>query len=157
MAAGDPGAVLVLTGSVNDKVYLESALDLLRDWNIPHEFQVLSAHRKPDKLRALLISARNKGYRVVIAAAGLAAHLAGVCAAHTTLPVIAVPLAPESGTLGGLDALLAMVQMPSGVPVATVGINQGKNAAILAAQILAVSDENLSKRLENFKHQMAEA
>ena len=147
--------VLILSGSSSDKPFLEPAIQLFCDWSIPHEYIVASAHRQPEKLKPLVSGAREKGFRVIIAAAGFAAHLAGVCAAYTTLPVIALPLCPESNTLGGLDALLSMAQMPSGVPVATVGINQGKNAAILAAQILATSNADVANRLTALKHQMA--
>jgi len=148
-------AVLILSGSSNDKIFIEPAINLFCDWGIPHEYIVASAHRQPEKLKPIVTHAREKGFKVIIAAAGFAAHLAGVCAAYTTLPVIALPLAPESNTLGGLDALLSMAQMPSGVPVATVGINQGKNAAILAAQILATSDKQVANHLTAFKSQMA--
>ena len=148
-------AVLILSGSSNDKVFVEPAIKVFCDWSIPHEYVVASAHRQPDKVKTLVSTARDKGFKVIIACAGFAAHLGGVCAAFTTLPVITLPVAPESNTLGGLDALLAMVQMPSGVPVATVGINQGKNAAILAAQILAISDPQIANHLTAFKNQMA--
>ena len=134
-------AVLILSGSSNDKVFVEPAIKVFCDWSIPHEYVVASAHRQPDKVKTLVSTARDKGFKVIIA--------------FTTLPVITLPVAPESNTLGGLDALLAMVQMPSGVPVATVGINQGKNAAILAAQILAISDPQIANHLTAFKNQMA--
>ena len=149
--------VLILSGSSNDKPFLEPAIKLFCDWGIPHEYVVASAHRQPEKLKPLVTNAKDKGFKVIIAAAGFAAHLAGICAAYTTLPIIALPICPESNTLGGLDSLLSMVQMPSGVPVATVGINQGKNAAILAAQILGTSNADISNRLIALKNQMANA
>ena len=119
---------------------------------MPFEVHVYSAHRTPEEARAFALSARERGFGAIIAAAGKAAHLAGVLAAHTTLPVIGIPV--KSSTLDGLDALLATVQMPSGIPVATVAIDGAKNAALLAVQMLALSDEALSDKLMEMKMKM---
>ena len=146
------GKVLVVMGSDSDWKTMEAAVDTLRSYAIEADVQVASAHRAPDKVLALSSGARDNGYGVIIAGAGAAAHLAGVLASKTTLPVIGVPL---SGTaLQGLDALYATVQMPSGVPVATVAIDGAKNAAILAVQILAVHDDALTARLAQEKEAM---
>ena len=138
--------VLVLMGSASDAEKLQPAIDTLTKLGIEHEWWQASAHRNPEKVRELVGGARADGVGVIIAAAGLAAHLAGACAAHTTLPVIGVPL--SSGALDGVDSLYSTVQMPSGMPVATVAINGAKNAALLAAQILSITDEDLQKKLE---------
>ncbi|MCX7615655.1 MAG: 5-(carboxyamino)imidazole ribonucleotide mutase, partial [Clostridiales bacterium] len=127
--------------------------DTLSDFEIPFEVRVISAHRTPDRAADFAKSAKDNGFGVIIAAAGKAAHLAGVLAAFTTLPVIALPI--KSSTLDGLDSLLSMVQMPKGIPVATVAIDGAHNAGILAAQIIALSDEALSKKLDVFKEKMA--
>lgn len=145
--------VLVLLGSASDEELMRPCWEQLRELEIPHEARVASAHRTPDLVRDLVMGARERGIRVIIAAAGMAAHLAGAAAAFTTLPVIAVPLA--SSTLGGLDALLSSVQMPPGVPVATVAINGARNAALLAAQILALADEGLASRLDALREAQA--
>jgi phosphoribosylaminoimidazole carboxylase PurE protein len=147
--------VAVLMGSDSDLPVMRNTADRLRDLGLPCEVRVLSAHRSPDAAARFAREAAKRGVKVVIAAAGGAAHLAGTVAAHTTLPVIGVPLV--SGDLGGLDALLATVQMPSGVPVATVAVGAAgaSNAAVLAAQILAVSDSRLAKRLTAYKHELA--
>ena len=121
-------------------------MDTLKELDIPFECHIFSAHRTPEEARDFAVSAREKGFGVMIAAAGMAAHLAGAIAANTTLPVIGIPC--KGPVLDGMDALLATVQMPSGIPVATVAINGGVNAALLAAQILAVSDEALAKKLD---------
>jgi phosphoribosylaminoimidazole carboxylase PurE protein len=128
----------VLVGSESDRERMQPALDELEQRGIPHEFEVRSAHRAPDAVAEYARSARERGLRVLIAGAGLAAALPGVVAAHTDLPVIGVPLRSSLSVLDGLDALLAIVQMPPGVPVACVGVDNARNAAALAARILAV-------------------
>jgi 5-(carboxyamino)imidazole ribonucleotide mutase len=138
--------VLVLMGSANDAEKLQPAIDTLTQFGVEHEWWAASAHRNPSKVAELVGSARDNGFGVVIAAAGMAAHLAGVCASKTTLPVIGIPVA--SGALNGADALHSTVMMPPGMPVATVAINGAKNAALLAIQILAITDEDLQKKLE---------
>jgi len=145
--------VAIVMGSDSDRPKVAPAAETLEELGIAHEVHVASAHRTPDRAVALAQRARERGIRVIIAAAGSAAHLAGVLAAHTTLPVIGLPIA--SGSLGGLDALLATAQMPSGVPVATVAINGAKNAALLAAEILATSDGELEKKLAAVRKEMA--
>ncbi len=135
----------ILTGSESDLPVLEKCTARLEALGIDHELQVLSAHRNPEGVAEYVASAPERGIKVFICAAGMAAHLAGAVAARTNLPVIGIPIA--ASTLGGFDALLATVQMPSGVPVATVAVNGAANAAILAAQILALSDPQLSERL----------
>ena len=146
--------VAVIMGSDSDFPTVSAAVKRLKMWEIPVEVHVMSAHRTPMAAAEFAGSAKEQGFGVIIAAAGKAAHLAGVLAAHTTLPVIGIPV--KSSTLDGLDALLATVQMPSGIPVATVAIDGADNAAILAAQILAVSDEGLAAKLESMKQEMAE-
>jgi phosphoribosylaminoimidazole carboxylase PurE protein len=150
----DTPKVLILMGSVSDVDLMRTCWQQLAELGIASEVRVASAHRTPDLVRELVTSAPGRGLRVIIAGAGWAAHLAGAVAAHTTLPVIAVPLATSS--LQGIDALLSSVQMPAGVPVATVSINGARNAAILAAQILALSDEALSARLSQLRESQAE-
>jgi 5-(carboxyamino)imidazole ribonucleotide mutase len=145
--------VAILMGSDSDLPALEPAFKRLKDLGIPVEAHVMSAHRTPAKAAEFASNARKDGFGVVIAAAGKAAHLAGVVAAHTTLPVIGIPV---KSSLEGLDALLATVQMPAGVPVATVAIDGADNAAILAAQILSVGDETLAQKLLKMKEEMAE-
>jgi 5-(carboxyamino)imidazole ribonucleotide mutase len=140
--------VSIIMGSTSDLPVMEAAAKFLNEMQIPFEINALSAHRTPDKVEEFAKHAHQRGIRVIIAAAGMAAHLPGVISAMTTLPVIGVPI---KASLEGLDALLAIVQMPPGIPVATVGINGAQNAAILAAQILAVGDENLHKKLIAFK------
>ena len=136
----------ILVGSESDLPVLEKCTTRLENLGVDYELKVLSAHRTPESVAEYAATARDRGLKVVICAAGMAAHLAGAVAARTNLPVIGVPVA--AGTLGGLDALLATVQMPSGVPVATVAVNGAANAAVLAAQILALSDPELAERLE---------
>ncbi len=136
----------ILMGSPSDQTVMQRASATLAKLGIPCEVLVRSAHRMPEETATYARSARGRGLRVIIAGAGMAAHLAGAVAAHTTLPVIGVPLA--SGALGGQDALYSTVQMPSGIPVATVAINGAENAAYLAAEILAVNNEELAIRLE---------
>jgi phosphoribosylaminoimidazole carboxylase PurE protein len=149
-----PARVAVLMGSDSDWEVMSAAVKRLSDFGIGAEAHVMSAHRTPARVMEYVGSARARGIRVFIAGAGSAAHLAGVVAAHTTLPVIGVPL---NASLNGLDSLLATVQMPSGVPVATVAIGKAgaENAAILATQILALGDEGLAQRLVEFKAEMA--
>ncbi|PKM84566.1 MAG: 5-(carboxyamino)imidazole ribonucleotide mutase [Firmicutes bacterium HGW-Firmicutes-11] len=139
-------------GSDSDYPVVKKAEELLAQFNIPCITRVLSAHRTPAATIAFAAEAKDNGIKVIIAAAGKAAHLAGVLAAHTTLPVIGIPM--RSSTLDGLDALLSTVQMPKGVPVATVAIDGSENAAILAAQILALSDPNIAETLIQYKHKM---
>ncbi len=142
----------VIMGSDSDFPVVAPAIKRLKGFGIPVEVKVLSAHRTPNAAAEFSQQAREKGYGVLIAAAGKAAHLAGVLAAHTTLPVIGIPV--KSSTLDGLDALLATVQMPSGIPVATVAIDGADNAAILAAQILALQDDSLADKLSAMKREM---
>lgn len=137
--------VAVIMGSDSDLPVVEKAIKILEEYGIPHEVHVYSAHRTPEQAKAFAESARDAGFGAIIAAAGKAAHLAGALAANTTLPVIGIPV--KSSTLDGLDALLSTVQMPSGIPVATVAIDGAANAALLAAQILAVSDAELARKL----------
>ena len=136
----------ILTGSESDLPVLEKCTSRLDELGIDHELHVLSAHRNPEGVSEYAGTARERGLKIIICAAGMAAHLAGAVAARTNLPVIGIPVA--SGPLGGFDALLATVQMPSGVPVATVAVNGAANAAVLAAQILALSDDDLAQKLE---------
>lgn len=133
-------------GSDSDLPIIKKATDTLTALGIPFEVHVYSAHRTPEQARDFSVNARNNGFGVIIAAAGMAAHLAGAVAANTTLPVIGIPC--KGPVLDGMDALLATVQMPTGIPVATVAINGGANAALLAAQILAVEDKELADRLD---------
>jgi 5-(carboxyamino)imidazole ribonucleotide mutase len=139
----------ILVGSKSDMPVLEKCTARLEELGIEYEIEVRSAHRNPEGVSELAGTARERGLKVMICAAGMAAHLAGAVAARTTLPVIGIPVA--AGTLGGLDSLLSTVQMPSGVPVATVAVNGAANAAVLAAQILALSDPDLAQRLEEGK------
>ncbi len=141
--------VLVVMGSDSDFPVMEGCFKLLKKFDIGFEACVASAHRTPDKALKIAKEARENGYSVIIAAAGLAAHLAGVLAANTTLPVIGVPF--KGGALNGVDALYATVQMPTGIPVATVAIDGGSNAAILACQILAICDDDLNAKLVEYK------
>lgn len=138
--------VAIILGSDSDLPVAEKAIDVLRRLEVPFSLHVISAHRTPEQARDFATTANANGYGVIIAIAGKAAHLAGVLASHTRLPVIGVPV--KSSDLGGLDALLSTVQMPSGVPVACVAIDGGANAAWLAARMLALSDDNLASKLE---------
>lgn len=142
----------VIVGSNSDVPALEGCFETLKNLNIPYEAHVYSAHRTPAEAAAFARGARDAGFGVIIAAAGMAAHLAGALAAQTILPVIGVPM--RSGALEGLDALLSTVQMPSGVPVATVAVGGAQNAALLAAQILALSDDALAQSLLKRKEDM---
>ena len=137
--------VAVVMGSANDLPTVQKALDTLAAFGVPAQAHVFSAHRTPLEARQFAASAQEAGYGVLIAAAGMAAHLAGALAAATTLPVIGIPI--KAGSLDGMDALLSTVQMPSGIPVATVGIDGAANAALLAVEILAVEDEALAEKL----------
>ena len=137
----------IIMGSDSDLPILRKSMDTLASLDIPFECHILSAHRTPEEARHFALHARENGFGVMIAAAGMAAHLAGAIAANTTLPVIGIPC--KGPVLDGMDALLSTVQMPSGIPVATVAINGGVNAALLAAQILAVGDERLAKKLDD--------
>ena len=144
--------VAVIMGSDSDLPVVRGAIEKLKSFGIPVQAHVMSAHRTPEQASRFAQNARANGFGVIIAAAGKAAHLAGVLAAHTTLPVIGIPV--KSSTLDGLDALLATVQMPNGIPVATVAIDGAANAGILAAQILAVGDGELAQKLEEMKEKM---
>lgn len=146
--------VAIIMGSDSDLPVVEKALEPLKEYGVPYEMHVFSAHRTPEQARAFALSARDNGFGVILCAAGKAAHLAGAFAANTTLPVIGIPI--KSSTLDGLDALLSTVQMPSGVPVATVAIDGAHNAALLAVQILSVSDETLARKLAAAKAAAAE-
>jgi len=143
--------VSIIMGSTSDLKVMEKAAELLNDFKIPFEINALSAHRTPGEVEDFSKNAAERGIRVIIAAAGMAAHLPGVIAASTTLPVIGVPI---SASLSGMDALLAIVQMPPGIPVATVGINGALNAAILAVQFLAQADEDLQLKLVEYKESL---
>ena len=146
--------VAVIMGSDSDWPVVKNACAQLKAWGIPFEAHVMSAHRTPQQAAAFAKAARQNGFGVLICAAGMAAHLAGAFAANSTLPVIGIPM--KGGAVDGLDALLSTVQMPSGIPVATVAINGAKNAAVLAAQILAVSDEALAEKLDAQRVEMAQ-
>jgi 5-(carboxyamino)imidazole ribonucleotide mutase len=141
--------VAILMGSANDKDKMAGAGEMLTRFGVPYEEHVMSAHRNPAEVTALATSARADGFGVMICAAGMAAHLAGVVAAHTTLPVIGVPL--SAGALNGVDALYSTVQMPKGIPVATVAVDGSANAGILAVEILAINDATLAAKLDEFK------
>jgi 5-(carboxyamino)imidazole ribonucleotide mutase len=146
--------VLILMGSDSDFDQLEPAWKILDELEIPHEVRVASAHRTPDVVHELATNARERGIGVVLAAAGGAAHLAGVCAALTTLPVVAVPIA--NGTIGGMDALLSSVQMPPGIPLASVGIAGARNAGLYAAAILGAADDGVAERLAAYRKRLHE-
>jgi 5-(carboxyamino)imidazole ribonucleotide mutase len=145
--------VAVLMGSVKDADKVKPAVEILERFGVAHDVHVMSAHRTPDKVTDFSRTARDRGYGAIIAAAGKAAHLAGAVAANTTLPVIGLPIA--AGGLGGMDALLSTVQMPTGIPVATVAVDGAANAALLACQILAVTDSRLAKELAAHREEMA--
>jgi len=152
----NPSAPLVgiLMGSDSDLEIMEKAVKVLKEMGVPYEIDISSAHRLPDKTAEYARTARERGLAVIIAGAGMAAHLAGVVAAHTTLPVIGVPL--KSGALKGVDALYSTVQMPPGIPVATVAINGAENAAYLACQIISVANPDMAGRLEEKRRQTRE-
>lgn len=142
----------IIMGSDSDLPVMQDAAKILEEFGVPHEVTIVSAHRTPDRLVEYAKGAAAHGLKIIIAGAGGSAHLPGMMAAHTTLPVIGVPI--ENKTLKGLDSLLSIVQMPPGVPVATVAINGAKNAGILAAEIIGVSDENVRKQVEEYKLRM---
>lgn len=146
----------IAMGSSSDLPTLSPTAEILRRFGVPYEMHVLSAHRTPDRMAAYARTAHERGLRVLVAGAGGAAHLPGMLAAHTPLPVIGVPVQTASGTLGALDALLAIVQMPRGVPVATVAIGGGANAGLLATQILAAADPRLLEQLIAYKAELAD-
>lgn len=140
--------VSIIMGSTSDLPVMEKAAKFLDEMEIPFEMNALSAHRTPKEVEEFAANAKGRGIKVIIAAAGMAAALPGVIAAGTTLPVIGVPI---KGMLDGLDAMLSIIQMPPGIPVATVGVNGAQNAAILAVEMIALSDPQVAKKLENFK------
>ena len=143
--------VSIIMGSTSDWKVMEKAATLLNDLEIPFEINALSAHRTPEKVEEFSKNAEARGIKIIIAAAGMAAHLPGVIAAGTTLPVIGVPI---NATLDGMDSLLAIVQMPPGIPVATVGINASLNAALLAVQMLSLGDKNIAEKSKNYKESL---
>ena len=136
----------IIMGSKSDLPKLEKAIDILKRFEVPYEVHVFSAHRTPLEARDFSVNARANGFGVIIGAAGMAAHLAGAIAANTTIPVIGIPI--NASSLGGMDALLSTVQMPSGIPVATAGIDGASNAALLAIEILSLSDDSLAAKLD---------
>jgi 5-(carboxyamino)imidazole ribonucleotide mutase len=142
----------IIMGSDSDLPVMENAVKVLKEFNISYEVKILSAHRTPDQHAEYSKSASERGLKVIIAAAGGAAHLPGVTAAHTTLPVVGVPIKTKS--LDGLDSLLSIVQMPGGVPVATVAIDGAKNGALLAVEIIALTDDDIHKKLLDYKKKM---
>lgn len=154
---GNPDSILprmairvgVIMGSKSDLETMKACVDVLEEFGIAHEVQVVSAHRTPDAMAAYAKSARSRGLQVIVAGAGGAAHLPGMVASHTTLPVIGVPV--ETKALGGLDSLLSIVQMPGGIPVATVAIGNARNAGLLAIRILATADSKLAEKLDAFR------
>ena len=143
--------VSIIMGSTSDLPVLEKAAQFFDEMEIPFEMNALSAHRTPQEVELFACEAKSRGVKVIIAAAGMAAALPGVIAANTTLPVIGVPV---KGMLDGLDAMLSIIQMPPGIPVATVGVNGGLNAAILAAEMLALSDEGIAKKVADYKENL---
>jgi phosphoribosylaminoimidazole carboxylase PurE protein len=147
--------ILVIMGSKSDHLIMSKGIEILKKFKIPYQMEICSAHRNPEKTKSLAKSAEKKGIKVIIAGAGMAAHLPGVIASYTNLPVIGIPL--SASPLSGMDSLFSIVQMPSGVPVAAMSIGEvgAKNAAILATQILALSDEKLKKKLDRFKEELA--
>lgn len=146
----------IIMGSDSDLPVMQEAVKVCEEFGVAFEITVCSAHRSPHRAAEYAESAIKRGLKVIIASAGGAAHLAGVTAAHTTLPVIGVPIKWEAGGLNGADALYATVQMPPGIPVATVGINSARNAGLLAIQILATSDQALTKKFSDFKKSLAD-
>lgn len=147
------GKVAIIMGSKSDIEIMRKAESVLKKFGIEYEMDIMSAHRTPEKTAVFAKTAKENGFKVIICGAGLSAHLAGVVAAHTNLPVIGVPLISSSGP-NGLDALLSTVQMPKGVPVACVALNGAYNAALLAVKILALEDKNLNEKLNEFKEEM---
>ena len=144
--------VAILMGSEKDRPTMQAAADVLNDLGIEHDVHVMSAHRTPHAVAEFASGARKAGYGVIICGAGKAAHLAGAVAAHSTLPIIGVPIA--AGTLGGLDALLSTVQMPTGIPVATVAVDSAANAAYLAASVLSTSEDRVAKALDDYRQEL---
>jgi len=145
--------VSIIMGSDSDLSIMQKAADVCKEFQVEYEMKIHSAHRVPSHVKNYIESLPKRGIKVIIAGAGLAAHLPGVCAAFTHLPVIGVPI--KSGSLNGLDALLSIVQMPSGIPVATVAIDGAKNAGLLAIQILGTSDSKIAKKFQEYKKKMA--
>ena len=145
--------VAIIMGSSSDLVVMQAAADILKEFGVSFDITVISAHRTPDRMRTYAMEAKSKGIKVIIAGAGGAAHLPGMVAAYTTLPVIGVPV-KSSNSIDGWDSILSILQMPNGIPVATVALNAAKNAGILAAQILATSDKEISKKLVAYKKKM---
>jgi len=145
--------VAVMMGSKNDYEVLKDCVKTIKEFGVSVEVRVISAHRTPDKAHDFAVNAEKNGFGTIICAAGKSAHLAGVVAAYTTLPVIALPI--QTSFMGGLDSLLSMVQMPEGIPCATVGVNAAKNAGLLAVQILSLNDASLKAKLKEFKASMA--
>jgi phosphoribosylaminoimidazole carboxylase PurE protein len=152
----DQPLVGITMGSSSDLPTLEPAIEILAELGVPHEVRVLSAHRTPERMTEYARTAHERGLKAIIAGAGGAAHLPGMIAASTPLPVIGVPVNTSSGTIGGIDALLSIAQMPRGVPVATVAIGGGMNAGILAAQIVAAGDTDLLERIVQYKRGLAD-
>lgn len=144
-----PALVGVIMGSKSDYETMKACADVLEEFGVPHEVQVVSAHRTPDAMAEYAKSARSRGLRVIVAGAGGAAHLPGMVASHTTLPVIGVPV--QTKALGGMDSLYSIVQMPAGIPVATVAIGNARNAGLLALRILAATDAHLAEKLDAFR------
>lgn len=153
-AKNSKAVVAVIMGSQSDWPTMKDACDVLDAFDIPYEKQILSAHRTPDEMRSFAISARTNGIKVIIAGAGGAAHLPGMTAAYTTLPVIGVPI--QSKALSGVDSLYSIVQMPKGIPVATVAIGNASNAGILAVQILSIEDSKLTAKIETFRSRQSQ-
>jgi 5-(carboxyamino)imidazole ribonucleotide mutase len=145
----------IIMGSDSDLPVMQAASDILKQFEIPHELTVVSAHRTPDRMMEYAQKAKERGLKVIIAGAGGAAHLPGMIASVTTLPVIGVPI-KSSNSIDGWDSVLSILQMPNGVPVATVALNSAKNAGILAAEILGVSDETVSKKIADYKNSLSD-
>lgn len=145
----------VVMGSDSDLKVVNKAIDVLKEYSVPYEVHIYSAHRTPQQAREFSLNARKNGFGVIIAAAGMAAHLAGALSANTTLPVIGIPV--KSANFDGMDALLSTVMMPSGIPVATVAVDGAKNAALLAVEMLAIEDEQLAQKLEQARSEAAQA
>ena len=145
----------IVMGSDSDLPIVQKAIDTLKSLEIPYEVHIYSAHRTPVEARDFAVNARQNGFGAIIAAAGMAAHLAGAIAANTTLPVVGIPC--KGGAVDGLDALLSTVQMPTGIPVATVALNGGTNAALLCAQMIAIEDADLAKKLDEKRNKDAQA
>ena len=143
----------IVMGSESDLQIMQQAADILKDFDINYKIDIVSAHRTPDLMRDYALSARDKGLKVIIAGAGGAAHLPGMVASYTTLPVIGVPI-KSSNSIDGWDSILSILQMPNGVPVATVALNAGKNAGILAAQIVGSSDKGVADKLQDYKEKL---